>query len=69
MAVMKKHLTPFSKGGSIKVHKGKGASETVLPNRSVLNGLTGGDPAQRSQQQYAKATPMANPMADVPEEY
>jgi hypothetical protein len=68
MAVLKKHLTPFSKGGSIKVHRGKGASEQTLPSRSALNTLTQGDPAQRSQQQYAKATPMANPLAGMDNE-
>ena len=64
--VRKKHLTPLTKGGQITTHVGKGASEQVLPSRSALSTLTQGDPGQRTFQNYAKATPMGNPLAPDP---
>lgn len=63
----KKHLTPLSKKGSIAKHTGKGASEQVLPSRSALSSLTSGDPAARTMNDYAKATPLANPAAASPD--
>ena len=61
----KKYLTPLRRGGQIDVRSGKGSSSQVLPNRSALNTLTQGDPAQRTIQQYAKATPLtAGPLPD-----
>jgi hypothetical protein len=65
--VFKKSLTPLTKGGQINVHKGKGAVEQTLPSRGALNTLTAGDPAQRTMQNYSKATPMANPNLDSPD--
>lgn len=59
--MFKKHMTPLRKGGQIDTHKGKGASEQTLPSRSALSTLTQGDPGARTMQNYAKATPMANP--------
>lgn len=59
MSVLKKHLTPLTKGGAIHVHRGKGATEQTLPDRHSMNTLTAGDPMQRSIQNYAKQTPMA----------
>lgn len=67
MAPHKKDLTPLRKGGKIDRHTGKGATETVLPSRHALNTLTQGDPARRTMQDYAKATPMGNPRADFPD--
>jgi len=55
--VFKKDLTPLSRRGIVKNHRGKGAMEQMLPSRHALNTLTSGDPADRSQQMYAKATP------------
>lgn len=43
--------------GQLKRHTGKGASEQRLPSRNALNSLTKGDPAKRSMNDYAKATP------------
>jgi hypothetical protein len=63
--VFKKHLTPIGKGGITK-HAGKGASEQVLPSRHALSTLTAGNPADRTMNDYAKQTPMANPNADSP---
>jgi len=53
----KKHLTPLTKQGHIDVHQGKGATQELLPSRHALNTLTGGDPAARRMNEYAKATP------------
>jgi hypothetical protein len=52
----KKDLTPLTKGGSIKTHVGKGASE----QRRGFGGaetLTGGDPMQGMANQYPKPSP------------
>jgi len=65
MAAFKKDLTPLRKGGRIDKHAGKGATEQTLPSRHALNTLTQGDPGQRTMQNYAKATPLANPTATV----
>lgn len=62
--IRKKNLTPLRRGGRIDKHVGKGASETVLPSRSALSDLTQGDPLQRTIGNYAKATPMGNPLAE-----
>jgi hypothetical protein len=67
MAVFKKHLTPLSKKGKLSTHAGKGSSAQVLPSRSALSTLTQGDPASRTMNDYAKATPLANPAAGTPD--
>jgi hypothetical protein len=64
MAVFKKHLTSLSKGGKIQKHEGKGATQELLPSRHALNTLTGGSPADRSMNQYAKATPSVDEAAE-----
>jgi hypothetical protein len=56
----KKDLTPIGKGGIIK-HEGKGAKEHNLPHRNALSQLTAGSIGDRTMNNYAKATPMANP--------
>ena len=65
--VFKKNLTPLSKRGQINVHQGKGAIEQTLPSRSAMSTLTQGDPAQRTMQNYAKATPMGSPDMETPD--
>ena len=65
--MFKKNLTPLRKGGQINIHKGKGAVEQTLPAPGAMNTLTKGDPGQRTMQNYAKATPMANPNMDTPD--
>lgn len=62
--VRKRDLTRLSRKGSIDKHVGKGGTEQVLPNRQALSTLTRGDPIQRSMANYAKMTPMANPVMD-----
>lgn len=69
MAVLKKHLTPFHKGGAIHKHNGnKGSEQAPMPNRSELTALQ--KPATNSINDYAKATPMPggqpNPTAPGP---
>jgi hypothetical protein len=41
---------------SIK-HKGKGSQEEPLPSRHAMSQLTGGDPTQRSLNNYSKKSP------------
>ena len=65
--VFKKNLTKLSKRGQINVHQGKGAIEQTLPSRSAMSTLTQGDPAQRTMQNYAKATPMGSPDMETPD--
>lgn len=55
--MLKKHMTPLSKGGALHKHAGKGSSSQSLSSGQMSN-LTGGDPFQRSMQNYAKASPM-----------
>lgn len=47
----------FGNTRNVHRHTGKGATEQTLPNRHALNTLTDGDPAARSLNDYAKATP------------
>lgn len=67
MAPFKKDLTSIGRKGKISTHTGKGATEQTLPSRSALSTLTEGDPGARTMQNYAKATPMANPEVDTPD--
>jgi hypothetical protein len=67
MGPLKKHLTPLSKRGQIDKHTGKGATQQVLPNRHAMSTLTQGDPGQRTMNNYAKATPLANPEVESPD--
>lgn len=68
MGPLKKHLSPprLHRKGHVVKHQGKGASEEVLPSRHAVQTLTKGDPMQRTMQNYAKMTPLVNPMADSP---
>lgn len=63
----KKDMTALHKKGQLMNHQGKGAVEQTLPNRHAMQTLTNGDPGQRTMQNYAKATPMANPDMDGPD--
>lgn len=55
--MLKKHMFPLSKGGTVTKHAGKGSQSQVLPSRSAVQSLTSGDPGQRTMQNYAKMTP------------
>lgn len=65
--VFKKHLPKMGRRGTVHAHVGKGATEEVLPSRHAVQTLTSGDPSQRTMQQYAKLTPMANPRVEAPD--
>lgn len=67
MAPLKKHLTPLRNRGQIDKHVGKGATQQTLPSRHAMQTLTQGDPADRTMNNYAKATPLANPEVDSPD--
>jgi hypothetical protein len=58
--VHKKDLTPIGKGGVTK-HAGKGSRAQAL-NNGQKQTLTPGAPLDRTMNDYAKATPMANPV-------
>jgi hypothetical protein len=60
--MLKKHMTPLGKGGSIVKHKGKGSQMASMPSRSQIQGL--GRPGASSMNDYAKATPMAQGVQD-----
>lgn len=57
--MFQKHMVPLTKGGSVKAHKGKGSQMASMPDRGQITGLAKG-PGQ-SLNDYAKATPMAQP--------
>lgn len=65
--MLKKHMRPLGRKGQTVKHSGKGATEEVLPSRQALSTLTQGDPAQRTFQNYAKASPMMPSDADSPD--
>ena len=60
--VFKQNLTPLSKGGAITKHKGKGSQQAPMPDRNEISSLA--KPATQSINNYAKATPMAQPAPD-----
>lgn len=57
--MFKKHMTPLSKGGQMVRHKGKGSQMAPMPSRGDIQALA----TQPGLNNYAKATPMAQPMA------
>ena len=60
----KREMFALTKGGSTVKHKGKGSNQAPMPDRRMLSGLA--LPGTNSMNDYAKATPMAQP-APVPE--
>jgi len=58
--MFKKHMKPLTKGGQTTVHPGKGS--TQQPLNAHNNVITSGSSAPNATiNNYAKATPMANP--------
>ena len=55
--MLKKHITPLSKGGQTTVHSGKGSQQAPMPQRGQVKALQ--NPATNGVNNYAKATPMA----------
>lgn len=58
--MMKKHMVPLTPKGQTVVHQGKGSQMTGMPNRGAINSLAAGPGGINN---YAKATPMAQPQA------
>lgn len=66
--MLKKHMTPFkvhAKTGDRVVHKGKGATEQSL-GAGQRQSMTEGDPMDRMQNNYAKASPPPAPPSTPP---
>jgi hypothetical protein len=61
MAILKKHLTPLmgKPRGQIDKHVGKGSTVRPLPGAA-------GAPSIQTINDYAKATPLANPSTETP---
>jgi hypothetical protein len=57
--MFQKDMTPLTKGGSTKAHKGKGSSQAGMPDRHQINSLATAPGAALNN--YSKATPMAQP--------
>jgi hypothetical protein len=65
MPVLKKNLTALKPGGQITKHAGKGSlAEQLAPGQKST--ITAGAPIDRTMNNYAKATPMANPAPGNP---
>jgi len=55
--VLKRHLTPLTKKGSITKHKGKGGTPQGAPLPAAFGGMA------RSVNDFSKASPMPSPGA------
>jgi hypothetical protein len=58
MPINRNQMTPLSKGGARTVHAGKGSMQAPMAARAAL---TNAPPTGPTLNNYAKATPMANP--------
>lgn len=70
--MFKHQITPLTKGGQVQVHKGKGSRQGALrPHRNnpAPAGSVGQPPPSpgASINDYAKATPAANPAPPAPD--
>jgi len=59
MPIMPNQMTPLSKGGARTVHAGKGSKSAPMAARAAVTQQPGTMPPTMNN--YAKATPMANP--------
>jgi len=59
MPIMPNQMTPLSKGGARTVHAGKGSKSAPMAARAEVTQKPGTMPPTMNN--YAKATPMANP--------
>ena len=57
-------ITPFSPGGKVTQHRGKGSQQAPMPDRNQITHLAT-DPAA-GMNDYAKASPMPMPMPPSP---
>jgi hypothetical protein len=60
MAVNRNNLTPLSKGGARTAHTGKGSKQAPMGMRHTIT-QSGAMSPGATPNNYAKATPMANP--------
>jgi len=58
--MFKKHMTPLTKGGTTTVHAGKGSQQAPMSARTNVT-QSGSNLPSAGINNYAKATPMANP--------
>lgn len=63
MPMMPNQMTPLSKGGARTVHAGKGSKTAPMAARAAI---TNAPPGGATLNNYAKATPMANPAPSAP---
>ncbi len=61
-----KHITPLSKGGQRVNHAGKGSQQAPMGMRRQITQSGATDPGAGINN-YAKATPMANPAPPAPD--
>ncbi len=64
MPIMPNQMTPLSKGGARTVHAGKGSKTAPMAARAAVTQKPGTPPPTINN--YAKATPMANPAPQAP---
>ncbi len=62
--MFKHQMKPLSPKGATKLHKGKGSEMTGMPSRSQMTSLANSPGATMND--YAKATPMAQPAPSMP---
>ena len=58
--MLKKHMTPLTKGGQTNVMAGKGSAQAPMSARNSVT-QSGSAMPGAGMNNYAKATPMANP--------
>jgi hypothetical protein len=65
MALNRNQMTPLTKGGSRTVHAGKGSKQAPMGMRQQIT-QSGATQPGASMNNYAKATPAANPTPAMP---
>lgn len=63
--MLKKHMKPLTKGGATTVHAGKGSQQAPMSARTNVT-QSGANTPGAGINNYAKATPMANPTPPAP---
>ena len=58
--MLKRHMVPLTKGGQTTVHAGKGSQQAPMSARNSVT-QSGSSAPGAGINNYAKATPMANP--------
>jgi hypothetical protein len=65
MAIHRNQMTPLSKGGARTVHAGKGSKSAPMGMRKQIT-ESGATQPGATMNNYAKATPAANPAPSMP---